>query len=393
MKSIKREAGGDVGIVLASDLVLVVNPRVTSRWSSRSNEVDSRSRHVTAVADESVGLSTLRAEERTLLALADGHRSIDDLARLAGMPTLVAIQHLRSLCDRGILVPADSSGPFENDQAASSESSAAENPGAEVNAPRESDSGPNRASTSPSSSPSDDRSAPPKKSGSGPNVTLFWIPTPAEQAVFAGAVATAAKSVEGSGKVAAPAPLRESGPDGNVMVMGSPAGAPTDSGRAVVSSDSGRVVVGSDSGRSPVSVDSGRAVLGSDSGKAVVGPDPSSATDVPVSFSGLASAAIPFRVGSYEVATRIAQGAMGSVYVCRRVGAAGFQRLFTLKVVREHSTQKGRGRQVVHARGAGRRAPQPPQRSDVGGRGQLRGSAVSHPRLHRGDQSFRTAGR
>jgi serine/threonine-protein kinase len=31
---------------------------------------------------------------------------------------------------------------------------------------------------------------------------------------------------------------------------------------------------------------------------------------------------------------------MGSIYVCRRVGAGGFQRLFTLKVIRQHSSQK-----------------------------------------------------
>ena len=51
------------------------------------------------------------------------------------------------------------------------------------------------------------------------------------------------------------------------------------------------------------------------------------------------SAAIPFRLGEYEVATRIAQGGMGSIYVCRRAGATGPQRLFTLKVVRQHAKQ------------------------------------------------------
>jgi serine/threonine protein kinase len=48
----------------------------------------------------------------------------------------------------------------------------------------------------------------------------------------------------------------------------------------------------------------------------------------------------PFRLGSYEVATRIGQGGMGSVYVCRKPGAAGSQRLFALKVVRQHSDQQ-----------------------------------------------------
>jgi len=47
-----------------------------------------------------------------------------------------------------------------------------------------------------------------------------------------------------------------------------------------------------------------------------------------------------FRLGAYEIAARIGQGGMGSVYVCRRTGAVGFRRLFTLKVLREDSGQQ-----------------------------------------------------
>jgi hypothetical protein len=47
-----------------------------------------------------------------------------------------------------------------------------------------------------------------------------------------------------------------------------------------------------------------------------------------------------FRVGPYEVASRLGQGGMGSVYVCRRTGAAGFRRLFALKVIRQGSGQE-----------------------------------------------------
>ncbi len=47
-----------------------------------------------------------------------------------------------------------------------------------------------------------------------------------------------------------------------------------------------------------------------------------------------------FRLGPYEVASRLGQGGMGSVYVCRRLGAAGFRRLFALKVVRQGSGQE-----------------------------------------------------
>jgi hypothetical protein len=47
-----------------------------------------------------------------------------------------------------------------------------------------------------------------------------------------------------------------------------------------------------------------------------------------------------FRLGPYEVASRLGQGGMGSVYVCRRTGAAGFRRLFALKVIRQGSGQE-----------------------------------------------------
>jgi serine/threonine-protein kinase len=47
-----------------------------------------------------------------------------------------------------------------------------------------------------------------------------------------------------------------------------------------------------------------------------------------------------YKLGQYEIAARVGQGGMGSVYVCRRIGAAGFRRLFALKVVRQNSGQE-----------------------------------------------------
>jgi serine/threonine-protein kinase len=53
---------------------------------------------------------------------------------------------------------------------------------------------------------------------------------------------------------------------------------------------------------------------------------------------GGTSAAPPaFRVGPYEVATRVARGGMGSIYVCRL--ASEPDRLLTMKVVRQHGQQ------------------------------------------------------
>jgi len=50
------------------------------------------------------------------------------------------------------------------------------------------------------------------------------------------------------------------------------------------------------------------------------------------------SGRIPFRVGDYEVATRLAQGGTGSIYICRRAKSTGA--LFSLKVIRQHALQK-----------------------------------------------------
>ena len=47
-----------------------------------------------------------------------------------------------------------------------------------------------------------------------------------------------------------------------------------------------------------------------------------------------------FRLGPYEVSSRIGQGGMGSVYAGRRTGAVGFRRLFAIKVVRQDSGQE-----------------------------------------------------
>ena len=47
-----------------------------------------------------------------------------------------------------------------------------------------------------------------------------------------------------------------------------------------------------------------------------------------------------FRLGGYDVTSRIGQGGMGSVYACRRTGTFGFRRMFAIKVVRQDSGQE-----------------------------------------------------
>ena len=46
------------------------------------------------------------------------------------------------------------------------------------------------------------------------------------------------------------------------------------------------------------------------------------------------------RVGRYEVLARLKSGGMGSIYLCRLSGSAGFQRLFAMKVLHQHLTEQ-----------------------------------------------------
>jgi hypothetical protein len=68
-----------------------------------------------------------------------------------------------------------------------------------------------------------------------------------------------------------------------------------------------------------------------------VAPPPAGA--LPTAPSGAGTSGL-YKLGRYEVATRIGQGGMGSVYVCRLLGDPQPERLYTLKVVRQYSDQQ-----------------------------------------------------
>ncbi|HSY39505.1 MAG TPA: serine/threonine-protein kinase [Polyangia bacterium] len=59
-----------------------------------------------------------------------------------------------------------------------------------------------------------------------------------------------------------------------------------------------------------------------------------------VTIRGSSAADRGFRLGPYEVAHKIGEGGMGSVYVGRRTGAVGFRRMFAIKVVRQDTGQE-----------------------------------------------------
>jgi serine/threonine-protein kinase len=58
----------------------------------------------------------------------------------------------------------------------------------------------------------------------------------------------------------------------------------------------------------------------------------------PVAIEAGPTGPIPFRVGPYEVAARVARGGTGSVYVCR--ASSDPKRLLTLKVIRQHALRR-----------------------------------------------------
>jgi len=152
----------------------------------------------------------------------------------------------------------------------------------------------------------------------GPSTTMFWLPPLSEQEV----------------SQAAPPPVRAatSQPMGLPMPLqtGSTPAAPT----IVITGDPSRPVneTVDQTRRPPVVV-----ISSSGPSRTTAG---ASETQGAASASPAVAAASPFRVGPYEVATRIARGGIGSVYVCRRVTGPDAGRLYMLKVVREHVQQE-----------------------------------------------------
>jgi len=465
MKSNGREDSGRYGIVLSSDVVLKVDPQAsfsaavdelaadaidTSRKTGKAGNNGSNANNAnnpkTGDADQSVVQSTARSAERTLLALVDGQRTVQELVRLAGMSDLVVRRHLRSLCERGILVaatsgrlvtpgsPSDSAVP---ERAASPGSGgvpgepggeglsralaayldsgksgvvqtpasdavtakatggsgsvatpggtpAAEGIGSKtllmgsrggsdvssrvvVKAPApESGNTPADQAGAPSDGGSG-RGAPSPTAGVGvgdlphqstspanfkPNVTAFWIPSASESS------SASTGAPVGSPPGAAGAPPAATGPSAAAASpASSTAGVAALPATTLMWPKLAESAAKSGRPRSPahgnVIVTVGGPAGGASAGGAsdrLAGPPvdlKSAAPSVEAPSSQVASqggargknAAIPFRLGEYEVATRIAQGGMGSIYVCRRAGTPGVQRLFTLKVVRQHAKQ------------------------------------------------------
>jgi serine/threonine-protein kinase len=87
--------------------VLTVSQRVIARADRPAQEGGRELSSGLAVAGGSIVLPGLRAEERLLLGLVDGRLSVARLARLSGLSEDATIEHLRTLCNRRVLVPVE----------------------------------------------------------------------------------------------------------------------------------------------------------------------------------------------------------------------------------------------------------------------------------------------
>src|SRR4051794_30195707 len=250
-----------------------------------------------------VDRSSLRPPDIALLDLVDGRRTIEEILQLSQTSWFVAMRRLRSLCERGVLAPGKAS-PEASSATASGSSPAA------VTLP----SGGSLRATKP-----DER---PRTVDLTDVVGKLLIPTPGSP-------------------ISAHDPSRATAPGFTPSADATPGNT-----NAETAADGGgdRSAGGSASAGLAVKLEPARDE-----------PPPASPASVPpvnqapVTADKLATDPVlagsrnkrarSFKLGRYEVLARIGQGGMGSVYLCRQPGHWGFQRLFTLKVIREHAAE------------------------------------------------------
>jgi serine/threonine protein kinase len=257
-----------------------------------------------------VDRSSLRPPDVALLDLVDGRRTIEEILQLSQTSWFVAMRRLRSLCERGILAPLKGA----TDGAAAKGSAGATQPGAGVTrAPLRRDERPRTVDLT-------------------DVVGKLLIPT-------AGSPPSALSSATAPGFTPA-APSRGEDLPGNNN-GGSDGAAATS---PALSSDIQPGPAGSAGAGLAVKLEPSPEVPPQAPPATVppVNETPVTADKLasdPVLATGRSKKARSFKLGRYEVLARIGQGGMGSVYLCRQPGHWGFQRLFTLKVIREHAAE------------------------------------------------------
>jgi serine/threonine protein kinase len=237
---------------------------------------------LTARPETAAERSTLRPPDVALVDLADGKRTIEEILQLSQTSWFVAMRRLRSLCERGILGPAK--GELATSGAPPGTSSGT-NPGA----------GPVRLKG---------EDLRPRTVDLTDVVGKLLIPTggsPVSTSTTPG-FTPASPRVTGSSDTRAAQATAKVEPLPESIPQPAPASVPPVN-------------------QAPVSAEK----LASDPVLAAAGNKGKKARS--------------FKLGRYEVLARIGQGGMGSVYLCRQPGHWGFERLFTLKVIREHAAE------------------------------------------------------
>ncbi len=315
---------------------------------------------------QTIDRDTLKPEERALVSLVDGQRNVGDLLRLTGLSGFVVMRVLRSLRERGVLVQVgNSQSPATTGELAAisgtigkidkkldkTSDTSEKKPGAEpVPAARDKEkSGPAaRKATQDLSEVIAQRvrlRTPmmplPAKPGATPETKTEA--RPANTAPAAGKTI----SLNNAPTMEMPRPPPESRDESELFP------GPPEPERKVHETPRpatgllSRTVIGIPAVRINQDQASRPVIPGGKSSKPAAPSLNDTLVDagppVPVSdlsaVGGSESPAASFRVGNYDVITRIAQGGMGSIYLCRRSAEMGFQRLFVLKAVRQHSAQ------------------------------------------------------
>ena len=209
----------------------------------------------------------------------------------------------------------------------------------------ESDAKASRATTGriPSLTPLKSVAGPASEQGPGsvpfrPNVPAYWPPP----------VATSGQGQSGFIRIATPISTR---PGGVVSILspraaapsaekaGAPGAVPRSMAPATDATDARAGIVSISAGSPAMYPETPPFGISKLPGIGGIVTDQGNAQGVPSRATNVArSGRIPFRVGEYEVATRLAQGGTGSIYVCRRAKTTG--PLFALKVIRQHAQQK-----------------------------------------------------
>jgi hypothetical protein len=294
---------------------------------------------ILAIPDgQSVDREALKPEERALVSLIDGHRNVGDLLRLTGLSGFVVMRVLRSLRDRGVLVQVGTSDPVVTTGEMSAVSGTLGGTAKGAKAARSAveagvipaeKSGPRKATQDLSEliaqrARTRTPMVPPAKAETRPE-----IQPEVEARPEASPATKPAESRDESELFPGPPE-----PERPVQETPRPVGGPLS--RTVIGIPAVRINQGTIPGSSARKPTPARLPTPNDT---LVDAGPPVRVDDLAAVGGSESPATAFRVGSYDVITRIAQGGMGSIYLCRRSAENGFQRLFVLKAVRQHSAQ------------------------------------------------------